>query len=348
LKVQIIGDSFGLPRFYYHDGFDFENYGKPEAGKVIQLRYEDTYPEKVRSGLINAFPDDDIIIINDCMQVNNSYVLGTEFKSIFLHDPDYIVIQLGVVDCSPRDAQTEAPFPFMQGKSPWVSIDEFYNNLRSFVQICVNKIKNLKAIVLVNIVKGTEDFYTRHPGTLEFVLAYNKVISDLSGMDFQVELNGVRRSIKTYLADMFEITNDIGWKALCTDGVHINATGSQLVANEIVSKISYNETNFVTKTEDKIENSNLMSEEIRYDLMEKIDRIREQIARGDNNLSIELPGLFDYIMDNGLINPDNSKQIQEIYLIVEDCRKVMQTGKYIDLANIVECRIKMLLGLSRS
>jgi Lysophospholipase L1 and related esterases len=238
MKIQIFGDSFGLPRFYKHDGFDYENFGKPEAGKVIQLHYEDTYPEKVRRGLQVRLPGEDIVLINNCAQVYNSYNLMGDFKTAYLHQPDYIVVQVGIVDSSPRAAGAEAPFPFMQGKSPWVSIAEFQNNLLSFIELCLIKIASLKSMILINIVKASEDHYQRHPGARENTVAYNHVISDLCRIRAEKGPDGKKEYINLYLADMFSIVGKMAETALCTDGVHINAAGSHCLAGEIVELIA--------------------------------------------------------------------------------------------------------------
>lgn len=237
MKVEIFGDSFGLPRFYNQSGFDFDDFGKPEKGKTIQLHFEDTYPEKLRCGLLSSLPGEDIAVINHCEHYHNSFSLINDFRTAYLHQPDYIVIQVGIVDCFPRQETDYTPFPFMKGKNPWVSREEFRTNLLTFIKLCLIKINNLKSIILVNIVKSSQSLNQRYPGSIANAKAYNDIIADLCRLRAEKEMNGTKFYINLNLADLFGIVETIGEKALCTDGFHINAIGSQYLAEIIVKHI---------------------------------------------------------------------------------------------------------------
>lgn len=241
MKIEIFGDSFGLPRFYKQAGFDFDDFGKPEKGKTIELHYEDTYPEKLRQGLLANLPGEDIAIINHCEAYHNSFNLLTDFKTAYLHQPDYIVVQIGIVDCFPRKETDYVPFPFMKGKNPWVNQEEFRTNLLSFLKLCLLRINSLKSITLVNIVKSSESHNQRHAGSIANAVAYNRIIADLCRLRAEKEKNGIKSQINVKLADLFGIVETIGEKALCRDGVHINAISSQYLADSIVKHIVHSE-----------------------------------------------------------------------------------------------------------
>ncbi len=240
MKIRIFGDSFGLPRFFKQSGYDYDNFGKSESGKTIELHYEDTYPEKLRQSLMKNLPGEDVVLLNHCAPYHNSFHLITDFKTAYLHQPDYVVVQVGIVDSSPRKETDFTPFPFMKGKNPWVSPDEFKQNLLTFIKLCLVQLNSLKSMILVNIVKTSENHNQRHTGMRENTKAYNQIIAELCRLRAEKERDGKKHFVDVLPADMFQIVEIIGEKALCADGVHINAIGSQSLANVIAQQIVSN------------------------------------------------------------------------------------------------------------
>lgn len=59
MKVQVLGDSFGLPRLR-------------KESNIIEVTYEQTYPEQLRRILKLTYDPEDIIMINSCKRFNNS------------------------------------------------------------------------------------------------------------------------------------------------------------------------------------------------------------------------------------------------------------------------------------
>lgn len=60
MKIQILGDSFGLPRL-------------KKNTNIIEITYEQTYPEQLRKILKLVYEPEDIIMINSCKRFNNSF-----------------------------------------------------------------------------------------------------------------------------------------------------------------------------------------------------------------------------------------------------------------------------------
>ena len=344
MKIQCFGDSFGLPRFYKHDGFDFDNFGHASSGKIIQLHYEDTYPERIKSGLKEYLPEDDMILINDSAQVYNSFQLYGDFKNAYLAQPDYIVVQVGIVDCSPRAADAYAPFPFMKGKSPWVSAEEYYNNLNVFLSLCRQQIDNLSAIFVVNIVCGSKLHFMRHPGAWDNTLAYNQLIDQLVAVH-QHPIPGQQGfNPRVYLVDLFGISREAGYSALCVDGVHINNIGSELLADEIIGCILNDIKMYPSKIE-SVTNKSIKST-ISEQIIASIDQICSDIHNcAENDIPMLTYNLLALIKQERAFYMNNSAKIQEFNLFIDDIIKIIESGNYFELAFMLKCQLKAFLAI---
>lgn len=56
----------------------------------------------------------------------NSYkVRYYKCLDLYLEEADYVIIEIGLVDCWNRKGRKWAPFKHMEGKDPWVNENEY-------------------------------------------------------------------------------------------------------------------------------------------------------------------------------------------------------------------------------
>lgn len=212
MRIQVLGDSFGLPRTY-------------KSSNEIEIHYEDTYPEQLRQLLKKEFYDEDILVINSSKRFNNSFFLiKNEISEIYLYQPEYIVIQVGIVDCWTRENGIYICEEF-KNKSPWISEEEYILYLKTLIENSFKLISDIKGIIIVNITKATKEQYEKHPGSFERTKAYNKHLNDLGQYD------------NVYIANVYQKFDENEKPATSSDGVHPSALGNSMIAEEIFENI---------------------------------------------------------------------------------------------------------------
>lgn len=213
MKVVILGDSFGLPRWF-------------KNSKEIEINFEDTYPEKLRQLLKKEFNQEDIAMVNMCKRFNNSlFLIQKEFSEVYLIQPEYLIIQVGIVDCWSREDGSCICEEF-RGKNPWITEDEYISYLRKFIMNCFQQISSLKFIIVVNITKTKESQYEKHSGSFERTLNYNKKLETLKDIG------------RVYVADVYEKFNKELKKTVSSDGVHPSSYGNYVIAQKIFEIIT--------------------------------------------------------------------------------------------------------------
>lgn len=213
MKVVVLGDSFGLPRCY-------------KNSQDIEVKIEDIYPEQLRQLLKEEFKQEDIMMINMCKRYNNSwFLIERELGEVYLMQPEYLVIQIGLVDCWSREKGVHICEAF-KGKNPWIDEIEYRIYMKQFIENCLQLIKSLKAIIIVNITKTEEEQYSKHLGSHERTISYNKILKEFSKLD------------KVCVADVYEVFHKEINRAVCSDGVHPSPYGNFLIANEIYKIIA--------------------------------------------------------------------------------------------------------------
>lgn len=213
MKVVVLGDSFGLPRCY-------------KNSQEIEVKIEDIYPEQLRQLLKEEFKQEDIMMINMCKRYNNSwFLIERELGEVYLMQPEYLVIQIGLVDCWSREKGVHICEAF-KGKDPWIDEIEYRIYMKQFIENCLQLIKSLKAIIIVNITKTEEEQYSKHLGSHERTISYNKILKEFSKLD------------KVCVADVYEVFHKEINRAVCSDGVHPSPYGNFLIANEIYKIIA--------------------------------------------------------------------------------------------------------------
>ena len=172
-KILCIGDSIGLPR----DGVDYSKTWYYLLSNLLNLN---VFIERfTREGTT------DLLKSNDALEYYN---------------PDCVIIQLGIVDCAPRLFKRESITPKVINRLPsslrsffWrlikkfktrsaknshVSLRDFKNNLKNYLDRCVHS--QVSKVVIIEIGKPGLEMIKKNPGISPSVARYNEVLQKLS------------------------------------------------------------------------------------------------------------------------------------------------------------------------
>lgn len=212
MKILIIGDSYGLPRFCKQD-------------TKVELSYEETYPERLRQLLIDNYQKD-ILLVNRCRHANTTYSLvqGEASEVMFLH-PDCVVVQLGLADLWPSSLRNVEPIQkALEGKDPWVSEEEFQFYIVRFIRFVL---KNNSKVIVVNIPKIADDYLQKHPLIASRTAKYNELLKKIC-----------ESMLGVVMVDLYGITgqNDSENK-IGSDGIHPTVDTSAVLAKNIFNKM---------------------------------------------------------------------------------------------------------------
>lgn len=214
MKLAVVGDSYALPRL------------KKDSDE-IELFYDDVYPEKLRKMLVKSYPNKDILLLNCSKHANTSVglVRGAANEVYFLQ-PDYVIIQLGMVDLWPAAGRNiPPPYADLVGKDTWVSKEEFKNNIDRFLRFCFS-VGRVKYAILINIPRISIKQYEKYPLTYERTKEYNEIINLFS------------KSSKVKLVDAYSILEQLGERGIGSDGIHPTAEASSKIAQSLFAVIN--------------------------------------------------------------------------------------------------------------
>lgn len=211
MKVLVIGDSYGLPR-YAKDSFN------------IELDYAGTYPERLRRMLALRFQED-ICMVNRCRHANTSLsLIKGEANEIEFLRPDYTIIQLGLVDLWPAEGRKIGPLYSEQyGCDPWVTSDEYKNHLEIFTKFARSKGSK---VILVNIPPVNAAHLQKHTGLEKNITMYNKLATSLDEDKMVTKIDWYAAVQKMTAENIFG-----------SDGIHPTKTASNLLACLLLRKI---------------------------------------------------------------------------------------------------------------
>ena len=213
MKILVIGDSIGLPRFAKDTG-------------EVELYYEDTYPEWIRKLSLRRFAGEDILLVNACRHAHTSlHLLRGAANDICFLQPDVVIIQLGMADLWPAGGRSTPPtLAELAGKDPWVDESEFAQNMERFVAFCLSQPRC--RVVVVNIPRCCDRQYRQHPGARERTEQYNRRLEQLT------------RNPRLALVDAQAVFAELGEVATGSDGVHPTAQCSRRLAEQIVETLA--------------------------------------------------------------------------------------------------------------
>ena len=212
MKVLIIGDSYGLPRF-------------AKNSEIVELYYEECYPEKLRQQLRGKLRTD-VLLLNNCRHANVSLsLLRGEANNILFLKPNYVVLQLGIVDLWPSEGRNILPvYSVLIGKDPWISEEEFASNISRFVQFSIGE---KSKVLLLDIPPVSGELMKRYPQVVKRIATYNNRLYAIAKAYEEVSLIRLNNLI-VYLQEE---------KAIGSDGIHPTALASELIAKKLAAEI---------------------------------------------------------------------------------------------------------------
>lgn len=221
-------------------------------GNSVTLRVRpkiDNESEIVYSSLLEKLLDKNWRVIKHGKSRYLTSELINEIDIFLNEEADIYIINMGCVDAPPRDIskwysdvlfkrKKTRLYPFfkiiydfikilkvrsllvrLRGQRPWVSIEDFKNNMVSTIQ----KLKENKAeIIVIGINKGSERLEKHLPGILNNYQNYNKVLEEIS------EKEKVR----------FLDVQDLNHKEHFPDGVHYNENGHKIISERLLRLIN--------------------------------------------------------------------------------------------------------------
>lgn len=230
MKLLIAGDSLSMSR--HVDGITFEQ----------------TYAVLTQRALPSA------LVINGSERANSSRRIGSEdYLNEYVRplSPDHVVVQVGVVDCTPRiftDRERRMlaimqRVPLLRALAaaiirvasrhraaitsrrnmPMIALDEFERHLRTFIAEA-RRIHGGCRMAFVNIACPNESFLSRNPGALRFVQRYNAALAAIAAE------SGGR------VIDLFDFTCRHP-QSLLPDGYHINATAHKFLHEALMADL---------------------------------------------------------------------------------------------------------------
>lgn len=235
MKVVIIADSLALARG--------EGWG--------DIKYEETYPCLLDIGLRSKFKEIDTIVIERGMRFRTILnVLEDWDELVKLRKADFVIVHVGIVDCAPRvfsareRAILERYFPtslrnkiinfvsknrkrIINWRSERVYVPQTVFAEKLKVLVLKAKESGIKKLFVVNIVEPPDFIENRSPGYRNNVIKYNRMINNIIENDFieQIDINGLLKL-------------NGGIEKFTYDGMHINANGHRILANELLSSIA--------------------------------------------------------------------------------------------------------------
>jgi len=228
IKVLCIGDSLALP-----------GHGN---------RFEDTWFYKLQ----NNFPS--FYFASYFKRATTTLVLvsegGGDGKSpagsdcLEFYMPDIIIIQLGIVDCSPRYLKRSSIIYKIVERLPLklksftykvikkisrrslkkadITPEQFHHNLKVYLNRCKNN--NVKKIIFIAICTPDENVKQKSPDLIHAVELYNKIINEISS---EYSFSSVINPLNSGEIDLYD------------DGYHPNSKGNNLVYVKLKDELNF-------------------------------------------------------------------------------------------------------------
>ena len=215
-NILIVGDSLGLPR--------------------INLPYSQTWPFLLSSKLTNYH------FVLKLQRALTSKIINSGVSEDWLefYCPQYVILQLGIVDCSPRYIKNGGLLmKFLSllpqilksffwilikksfkrsSKNADINIKDFQNNIEKYISRCEDI--GVERIFIIKIAKSGSSMVKQNPNILDQIDSYNKIIEKIS----------YEKNNYTIISSL-EKAND---NYFLEDGYHLNEYGNKQVFQEIV------------------------------------------------------------------------------------------------------------------
>lgn len=176
--------------------------------------------------MLSANFTEDVCLVNRCRHANTSLsLIKGEANEIEFLRPDYTILQLGLVDLWPAEGRKIWPLYSEQyGRDPWVTPDEYKNNLQLFLNFA--KSRGSKVIVINN--PPVEKVHLlKHAGLEKKIVLYNNLLTRLT----------LGKSVN--LLDWYDRIKSLDVKCILgSDGIHPTREAANLLARLLLQQIS--------------------------------------------------------------------------------------------------------------
>lgn len=211
MNILVVGDSYGLPRLN-------------SRTDEVALAYQETYPEILRCLCLDKF-NEDIRLLNRCQHVNTTHTLITgEINQLWFLKPDFVIIQLGIVDLWPAKRRKIPPIQEeLAGLDPWVNAKKYKENIEKF---CECALELGSKIILVSVPRVSKGITFKYGDIEERIDNYNSVLEKLSDETEDIFYLDWKRIMGVFPE----------YKLIGEDGIHLKKEGSQILA-EVISRV---------------------------------------------------------------------------------------------------------------
>ncbi|WP_135303633.1 SGNH/GDSL hydrolase family protein [Haloarcula amylovorans] len=209
--------------------------------------YEETWPGHLRNDARFAH------IVNRSQSGKTTDDLRAEKvrfpgRKLELYSPDYVVLQIGIVDCAPRllsknekSLLTSVPFEFVSRASSYaikqlrdrsrqrtyVSKTEFEANLRDYLERAEDV--DVDQLVVLKILTAGEKYIEKNPNVQQAITEYNRILDAVAAeFDFVETLRPLADTDDEEAAIVDEYT--LG------DGYHLNGPGHGCVYERLINE----------------------------------------------------------------------------------------------------------------
>lgn len=211
MKILVVGDSYGLPRFM-------------KDSLVVELKYTETYPEILRRLLVK-YTQEDLTLVNHCKASNTTKSLvTTEASEILFLKPDFIIIQLGLADLWPCfDSKKSLEENYLE---PLVEEAVFKSNLEHFIE-CADNFKSKVIVVDLPYIKFINEDEKIKNIIEKRMKRYREIlfkVAKFNNLEFiELEMNLKKASKEK--------------EVIAIDGIYLTAQGGLHIALLILTKI---------------------------------------------------------------------------------------------------------------
>ncbi|MFJ3388331.1 SGNH/GDSL hydrolase family protein [Lysinibacillus sp. NPDC086135] len=293
MRILVAGDSLGLPRPHRINDYSLSEYD-------LAVSYGDTYSSIINKELLTLFKMDPYIeIINKSKRSQTIAGVYSDFiDNLFFHQPDVIIIHVGIVDCWFRDE--------LGGKQyvPLVQYNEYLIKILTYMSF-----RDECKLILVGISPTSLKMEERYPGINSEIRSYNEVLRS------KVNYRNV------FYIDMEKYTNiENIHQYLLLDDHHLNVEGNKLIANEllkILKGIIYTQKGVELEKKEDFSKMNEFFLKGFHSYPYNIDTLYNLIItlyeKGDK---ATLNFVEEFIKTNKIVDPDLQYLFNSIYRII--------------------------------
>lgn len=298
MRILIAGDSLALPRPHRINNYSFLEID-------LAVAYEQTYPALLTKELLTDFQFNPYIeVINKSKRGQTIVGVHTEFvDNLFFHQPEIIIMHVGIVDCWFRDEL---------GGKQHVPIEQFTAYLDKILSYL--KLREECRLILVGIAPTSVKMDGRYPGLNKAIMNYNKVL--YSKVDYKnVFYIPVEKFVK--ISDVHHY--------LLPDDQHLNVVGNHLVAKEvlrIIKGIIFTKQGYLLQSDNDFNKMKRMFYRAYQEYPQNIDTLYNLIVTsyetGDTSLLNEI---IKFIIDNKIIDYELEmliNQLSQLNILIKD------------------------------